>query len=125
MQSKYATLTALQNSVTNINNTINNEIANIQTEINNIEITSSQNVSKDLHYHTSHTDFLYQRNATNNDHRRQLVIQNHYFTYQSRCNTNNLELRYNLCSYINIKCKHRLMTYLHPIIHLIIMTQIV
>ena len=92
MQSKYATLTALQNSVTNINNIINNEIANIQTEINNIEITSSQKVSKDLHYHTSHTDFMYQRNTTNNDTRRQFVIQNHYFTYQRRYNTNNLEL---------------------------------
>ena len=33
LQSKYATLTALQNSITNINTTINNEIQNIQTEI--------------------------------------------------------------------------------------------
>ena len=31
--SKYATLTALQNSITNLNNTINNEIQHIQTEI--------------------------------------------------------------------------------------------
>ena len=85
MQSKYATLTALQNSVTNINHTINSEIANIQTEINNIEITSS-NVSKDLHYHTSHTDFMYKRNITKNDNRRQFVIQNHYFTYQRKGN---------------------------------------
>ena len=37
IQSKYATLTALQNSITNINNTINNEIQTLQTEINNIE----------------------------------------------------------------------------------------
>ena len=37
LQSKYATLTALQNSITNINNTINNEIQNLQTEINNID----------------------------------------------------------------------------------------
>ena len=38
----------------------------LQTEINNIEIVnpSTQNVSKDLHYHTSHTDFMYQRNTT-------------------------------------------------------------
>ena len=92
MQSKYATLTALQNSVTNINNTINNEIANIQTEINNIEITSSQNVNKDLHYHTSHTDFMYKRNTTKNDNRRSFIIQQNHFTFQRQYNTNNLEL---------------------------------
>ena len=85
-QSKCATLTALQNSITNINNTINNEIQNIQTEINNIEITNPQDVSKNLSYHTSHTDFMYQRNTTNNDNRRQFVIQNHYFTYQRKGN---------------------------------------
>ena len=86
-QSKYATLTALQNSITNINNTINNEIQALQTEINNIEITSSTgNVSKDLHYHTSHTDFMFKRNTTNNDNRRQFVIQSHYFTYQRKGN---------------------------------------
>ena len=33
IQTNYTTLTALQNSITNINNTINNEIQNIQTEI--------------------------------------------------------------------------------------------
>ena len=82
LQSKYATLTALRNSITNINNTINNEIQTIQTTINNIESSNPQNVSKDLHYHASHTDFMYQRNTTNNDNRRQFVIQNHYFTYQ-------------------------------------------
>ena len=59
-QSKYAALTPLQNSITNINNTINNEIHNLQSEINNIEITNPQNVSKESHYHTSHTDFMYQ-----------------------------------------------------------------
>ena len=85
-QSKYATLTALQNSITNINNIMNKEISNIQTEINNIEITNPQNVSKNLSYHTSHTDFMYQRNTTNNDNRRQFVIQNHYFTYQRKGN---------------------------------------
>ena len=88
IQSKYATITALHNSIANTNNTINNEIQNLQTEINNIEITnpSTQNVSKYLHYHTSHTDFMYQRNTTNNDNRRQFVIQNHYFTYQRKGN---------------------------------------
>ena len=87
-QSKYATLTALHNSITNITNTINSEIQNLQTEINNIEISnpSTQNVSKHLSYHTSHTYFMYQRNTTNNDNRRQSVIQNHYFTYQRKGN---------------------------------------
>ena len=94
MQSKYATLTALQNSITNINNTINNGIQTLQTEINNIEITSSTgNVSKDLHYHTSHTDFMYQRNNTKNDNRKNIVLQNHYFTFQRQYNTSHLDLQ--------------------------------
>ena len=59
-QSKDAALTALQNSITNIHTTIHNEIQNIQTE-KNIEITNPQHVSKESHYHTSHTDFLFQR----------------------------------------------------------------
>ena len=79
-QSKYATLAALQNSITNTNNTTNNEMQTLQTEINNIEITSSTgNVSKDLHYHTRHTDFMFKRNTTNNDNRRQFVIQKPLF----------------------------------------------
>ena len=86
LQSKYATLTALQNSMTNINTTIDNEIQNIQTEINNIEITNPQNVSNESHYHTSHTDFMFQRNFIKNDNRRQFVVQNHYFTYQRKGN---------------------------------------
>ena len=86
-QSKYATLTALQNSITNINNTINTEIQTLQTEIDNIENNSGTgDVSKNLHYHTSHTDFMYQRNTTKNDNRRQFVIQNHYFTFQRKGN---------------------------------------
>ena len=86
IQSKYATLRALQNSITNINTTINNGIQNLRTEINNIEITNPQNVSKESHYHTSHTGFMYQGNTTNNGNRRQFVIQNHYFTYQRKGN---------------------------------------
>ena len=88
LNQEFASISTLQNSLTNINNIINNEIQNLQTEINNIEITnpSTQNVSKYLHYHTSHTDFMYQRNTTNNDNRRQFVIQNHYFTYQRKGN---------------------------------------
>ena len=60
-QPKYATLAAVHNFMTNINTTINNEIQHIQTEINSLEITNQQNVSKYLHHHTSHTDFMYQR----------------------------------------------------------------
>ena len=87
LNQKFASLITLQSSITNINNTINNEIQNLQTEINNIEITSSTgNVSKESHYHTSHTNFTYQRNNTKNYNRRQFVIQNHYFTYQRKTN---------------------------------------
>ena len=86
LRSNYATLTALHNSLTSINNIINNEISNIQPETNNIEITHPQNVNKNLSYHTSHTDFMYQRNATNNGNSRQFVIQNHYCTYQRKGN---------------------------------------
>ena len=31
---------------------------------------------------------MYQKNTTNNDNRRQFVIQNHYFTYQRKGNNN-------------------------------------
>ena len=86
LQPKYATLASLQNSITNINNTINDGIQNIQTEINDIEITNPQNFSKNLSYHTSHTDFIYQRITTNNDNRRQFVTQSHHFTYQRKGN---------------------------------------
>ena len=88
LQSKYATLTSLQNSITNINSTINNEIQNLQTEINNIEITnpSTQNVSKQNRYHTSNTDFRYQRNNTNNDNRRSYITQQNHFTFQRKGN---------------------------------------
>ena len=94
-QSRYATLTALQNSITNVNNIMNDEIQNLQTEIANIEISnpSTGNVSKNLSYHTNRTDFLYQRNTTNNDNREHIVLQNHYFTFQRQYNTNHLELQ--------------------------------
>ena len=46
IQSKSATLTALRNSKTNINTTINTEIQDLQSEIINIEITNPQNASK-------------------------------------------------------------------------------
>jgi len=86
-QSKYATLTSLQNSITNINNTINNEIQNLSAEINNIENNpGTGNVSKESHYHTSHTDFMYQRNNTKNDNRRSYIIQQNHFTFQRKGN---------------------------------------
>ena len=82
------TLTALRNSITNINTTITSEIQNFQTEVNNVEITNptAGNVSKNLSYHTSHTGFMYQRSIANNDNRRQFVIQNQYSTYQRKGN---------------------------------------
>ena len=48
---------------------MNSEVQNLQTVINNIEIInpSTGDVSKNLPYHTSHTDFMYQRNTTNNE----------------------------------------------------------
>ena len=85
-QSTYATLTSLHNSLTNINYTINNEIQNLQSELNNIETTNPQDVSKESHYHTGHTDFMYLRNNSKNDNRRQFALQNHYFTYQRKGN---------------------------------------
>ena len=86
IQSKCATLTALQNSITNINDTINGEIQNLQSEKNNIEITNPQTVRLNSHYHTSRTDFMYQRNTTKHNNRRQFVIQSHYFTYHRKGN---------------------------------------
>ena len=70
-QSEYATLTALQNSLTNTNHTTNTEIQNLQTETTNIESNpGTGGVSKNLSYHTDHTDFMYQRNTTNTDNRK-------------------------------------------------------
>ena len=59
IRSTYATLTALQNAITNIHN-------DIQTEINNLEIPNqgNLNVDKELYYNTTHTDYTFQRNNT-------------------------------------------------------------
>ena len=66
---------------------LNTRVEKIQTEIDNIgNNPGTGDVSKESHYHTSHTDFMYQRNTTNNDNRRQFVIQNHYFTFQRKGN---------------------------------------
>ena len=87
-QSKNATLTALQNSMTNANNTVNTEIQTLQTEIHNIGISNpgTGHASKEPHCHTSHTDFMYQRNTTKHYSRRQFAIQNHHCTYQRKGN---------------------------------------
>ena len=73
IQSEYATLTALQNAITNIND-------KNQTEIDNLEIPNqgNVNVNKELYYNTTHTDFTFQRNNTIHkyDNRRSCLIQN-------------------------------------------------
>ena len=96
LQSKYATINAIQNAINNVNNTINTEIANIQTEINNIEIPNpgTGNASKESHYHTGHTGFMYQRNTINNGNRKHIVLQSRYFTFQRQYNTNHLDLHF-------------------------------
>ena len=50
IQSKYATLTSLQNAITHIHN-------NIQTQVHNLEIPDQGdlNVNPKLYYNTSHT----------------------------------------------------------------------
>jgi hypothetical protein len=104
LQSKYATINALQNAIANINSTLTNEISNIQTEIENLEVNTQQNVSKNLSFHTSHTDFMYQRNNTNHnyDNRRYYVTQQNYFTYQRKGSSVELQLQIqNLQSQIN------------------------
>ena len=97
LQSKYATINALQNAISNTNNTINGEIANIQTEIDSLGIINS-NANKNLSYHIKHTDFMYQRSSTNHnyDNRRSFVIQNHYFTHQKKAHAYDLELQVQL-----------------------------
>ena len=86
LQSKYATMNALQNATHNTNNAVPNEISNIQTETDNLETTNQQHVSNDLHYHTSHTGFMYQRNNTNNDNSISFIAQQNYLTFQRKGN---------------------------------------
>ena len=83
IQTRYATLTALQNSSTNVNSTI-------QTEINNLAINNQGglNVNKELCYHSHYTDYTFQRNNTIHKYanRRTFIIQSHFFTYQRKGN---------------------------------------
>ena len=79
IHSKYATLAALQNTLTNIINIV-------QTEINNLEIPNQggSGSSNELHYNTTHTDYMFQKNVINNH--RTFTIQQHSFTYQRKEN---------------------------------------
>ena len=54
--SEYATLTALQDAITNINN-------NMHTEINNLEIPNQGNLNdnQEICYNTTHTDYTCQK----------------------------------------------------------------
>ena len=83
IQSKYATVTALQNAITNISN-------NIHTGINNLEINNqgNLNVNEVLYCHSNYTDYTFQRNNTIHkyDNHRTSIIQNHFPTYQRKCN---------------------------------------
>ena len=82
-QSKHATLTALLNIITHINNTT-------QTEIINLEIPNQENsnVNNEFYYHNNYTYYTFQRNNTIHkyDNRRTCIIQNHFFTYQRKGN---------------------------------------
>ena len=83
IQSKFTTLAALQNAITNIKNSI-------QTEINNLEIPNQGdlNVNEELYYNTTHTYYTFQRNNTihKHDNRRSYTIQRSYFTSQRKGN---------------------------------------
>ena len=98
IQSKCATLTALQNNITNVNNTI-------QTEINNLEIPNqgNLNVNKELYYHNYYTDCTFQRNSTihKHDNRITFITQQNYFTYQRKGNQElPIQLLNNIVAYL-------------------------
>ena len=92
IQSKYASISTLQNEITNLSNNISTDITNIQNDISNLP---TQNVSKTLSYHTNHTDFMFEKKVTNHnyDNRRKFVLQQHYFTYQRKGASVELELQ--------------------------------
>ena len=54
---------------------------------NNVD---SHSVNKELHYNTTHTDYMYQRKVINNH--KTFIIQQHYFTYQRKGN-NELQIQ--------------------------------
>ena len=90
-QSKYATLTALQNSITHINNTI-------QTNINNLEINNQGNFNVNNKYNTTIKIQIIPFNEITQyvhkyDNRRTFTIQQNYFTYQRKGNQE-LQIQY-------------------------------
>ena len=58
IQSKYATINALQNAIGTIKSTVNNDISNIQTETYNTEINNQQTVNNNLSSHSSHCVYV-------------------------------------------------------------------
>ena len=122
LNQKFESISTLQNSITNITNIINNEIQILQTEINNIEILNptTGDVSKNLSYHTGHTDFMYQRSTTNNDNGRHFVIQNQYFTYQRK---GNHELQIQALNVIVADLQNQLITY-HQVVVVVVVAKL-
>ena len=59
----------------------------IKKKANNVD---SQSVNKELHYNTTHTDYLYQRKVIKTH--KTFILHQQYFTFQRQYNTNNLEL---------------------------------
>ena len=51
-------------------------MSNIQTELNNIDSSNVSNGSKDLHYNTTHTDYMFQKHVINNHI--SFIIQPHF-----------------------------------------------
>ena len=64
-----------------------NDTFNFKKNDKNVE---SHSISKDLHYNTTHTDYMYQRKVINNH--KTFIIQQHYFTYQRKGN-NDLQIQ--------------------------------
>ena len=64
-----------------------NDTFNVKKNDNNVD---SHSVSKELHYNTTHTDYMYQRKVINNH--KTFIIQQHYFTYQRKGN-NELQIQ--------------------------------
>ena len=54
---------------------------------NNVD---SHSISKELHYNTTHTDYMYQRKVINNH--KTFITQQHYFTYKRKGN-NELQIQ--------------------------------
>ena len=59
-------------------------INNIQTEINDLGISNVRDCSKELHYNTTHTDYMFRKSVINNH--RTFIIQQPVFTYQRKRN---------------------------------------